>query len=386
MADPDDTAELDRDLQLGPARVRLTVRSGDTGWDELHRELDALPAARCTVLADPGTPPGLLARIRPGAPVLRTDGAATLSDVERLAERLLAAGAGRDTVLLAVGGPDVADLGGLLAALLFQGCRLVQVPTTLGALCGPALSLRHTVASGVLGAWHAPQLVLGQLDLLDRQPADGLRADLAEVVRHVLAVCPGPYDRVAASLRREGRPSRRELVAYVALCADARAAVLAYDPQERGPGLALEYGRTLGRAIRLLCGGDLPVGHADALGMLTAARIAVRLGLLDREGERAHLELLAAARLPLVPPVPIDPAAFPAAVRLAAARSGRRGLVLLDAPGQPHCTDGSLLTDVDDATLRHAADALADRGTVPAQAGGGAGTGRGARVPGTAGG
>jgi len=358
MADSSVAAALDRHIQAGPANYRLAVRSGPTAWPDLHRALADLHPGRTVIVTETGTPDDLPARIDPGARVLRTDCGATLQDVERLAEQLLAAGAGRDTVLVALGGPSVGDLAGLLAALLFQGCRLVHVPTTLAALCGPALSLRHTVASAVLGAWHAPALVYGNLELIRAQPADALRADLAEVVRHVLAVCPGQYGTVARTLHPHGRYGVRELASFVALCADARAAVTCYDPQERGPGLALEYGRTPGRALRLLTGDRLPAGHADGLGMLVSARIAARLGLLDAEGERAHHELLARVGLPTALPPEVDPQAVPAAVRLAEARAGRPGLVLLDALGQPHCTGGGLLTAVDDGTLRDAAAAL----------------------------
>ncbi|MFG2824036.1 hypothetical protein ACGFX4_31980 [Kitasatospora sp. NPDC048365] len=353
---------LDRQLQVGPALLRLAVRGGPGAPDLLRAELDRL-GGPFTVLAGPDVPASALRPLLPGAPVVRTAGAASLAEVQRLAERLAAAGFRPGGVLVAVGDGLVGESAGVLAALLHGGSRLVHVPTTLGALCGPALSLRHAVGDGAFGVWHTPELVLADLDAVAR--AD-VASGLAEVARHVLAVCPAGYREVAALLRPEPRYAPRELAALVALCADARAAVVAYDPQERGPGLALGYGRTAGRALRRLAGPVLGEGAADGLGLLVAARAAVGLGLLDRADEHAHRDLLARAGLPLTLPahLPVDPGAFAAAVR-----TGHPGTVLLAGLGRPHCRDGTLLADVDAGTLAAALDAIRPAGTVPPQPG-----------------
>ncbi|WP_371500679.1 hypothetical protein OG871_28710 [Kitasatospora sp. NBC_00374] len=353
MAHPTAAVALDRLLQTGGAAVRLLARSGPAARGELARTLATLNADRFLVVAESDPPPEPTA---PNALPLRTPAATTLRSVERLAEQALAAGITRRTVVLGVGGPRTSDTAGLLAALVFNGLRLVQVPTTLAAACGPALSLRHTVGSGVLGVWQAPELVFCPLDAIT---AAGVPAAGAiDAVRSVLAVCPAGYAALDALLRPEGGYRQREAAALIALCADARAAVTGYDPLERGPGRALGYGRTLGRAIGLLTGGALRAGEADGLGMLVAARAAAHLGLLPLADERAHRELLRRAGMPVALPPGVDPADLPGALRLAAGRDGERGLVLLEGLGRPYCADGSLLTEVDERTLRAAADAV----------------------------
>ncbi|MDH6575364.1 hypothetical protein [Kitasatospora sp. MAP5-34] len=368
--DADSPVDVDRELQTGSAHYRVKVRSGDRSWDELARDLGALDADRYVVITEGDTPAGLLTRIE--AQVLRIPGTCTMQTVERLAEQILLAGVTRRTVVIGVGGDRTGGVAGLLAGLLFQGLRLVHVPTTLSAMCGSALSLRHTLPSAVLGTHHAPELVWCQLDLLRERPADELRADLGQVIRSVLAVCPAWYDQLAAVLNPDAHYSPRELASFITLCADARAAVTAYDPLERGPGRALAYGSTIGRAVQLLTGGTLSQGHVDGLGMLVAARIAAHLGLLDAEGERAHRELLQRNGSPVALPAGVDPEALVSAVRLAAARGGEAGLVLLAGLGRPYVADGSLLTQVGEDTLRAGAEALRPGG-VPAS--------RGASVP-----
>ncbi|WP_441249284.1 3-dehydroquinate synthase family protein [Kitasatospora sp. McL0602] len=361
--------DLDRELQAGSVHFPVRVRSGVTGWDELARELAGLEADLYVIVTDRAVPEGLARRV--GGLRLRVPGGATLQTVERLAERIVQGGATRRTVLVAVGGEELGAAAGVLAALLFQGVRLVRVPTSLGALCGEALSLSRRLPAEMLGLHHAPTLVWGQLDLLAEEPADELRAGLTTVVRHVLAVCPAHYDRLAAVLNPEAAYGPRELAAFVALCVDARAAVVAYDPLERGPARALAYGRSLGRAVRALTGEALRPGCADALGLLAAARIAAHLGLLDAADERAHQELLLRAglpvALPVVLPAGVDPAALPAAVRAALAVGGEDGLLLLAGLGRPHVADGSLLTRVGADTLRAGLEVLrpGQQGGVP---------------------
>ncbi|MER5636754.1 hypothetical protein ABT095_07360 [Kitasatospora sp. NPDC002227] len=340
---------LDRVLWAGAAQVPLRVREGERGWDELATELADLAADRCVVLTDGVPPEGLTARL-PLGQRLRVPGAATLQTVERLADRIAAEGLTRRTVLLAVGGEGLAGTAGVLAGLLLGGLRLVRVPTTLAALCGPALSPVQHLPGGGLGLHHAPTLVRGQLDLLAAEPVAQLRAGLVTVVRHVLAVCPARLSGVSAVLRPEAGYRPAELGAFVALCADARAAVAGYDPLELGPARALAYGQVLGQGIREVTG--LPSGEAEGLGLLAAARISAHLGLLTAEDEHAHRDLLRRVGLPLGLPPGTDPAAVATAVRRAAAARGDDGLLLLAGLGRPHTADGSLLTRIGPDTLR----------------------------------
>ncbi|MGC0313329.1 hypothetical protein [Kitasatospora acidiphila] len=94
--------------------------------------------------------------------------------------------------------------------------------------------------------------------------------------------------------------------------------MLTFDPFGRGPGAVLRY------------------GQGTAQGLLLAARLAERLGLLDAPGAAAHLRLLAAAGLP---------------TELGRKAVAVRELVLLRALGNPRVAGGSMLTAVspDDA-------------------------------------
>ncbi|MFC5662193.1 hypothetical protein ACFP3U_04255 [Kitasatospora misakiensis] len=338
--------QLDRRIQIGAAHITLAVRSGEPSWGELRVRLAEFAAERFLLVTD-GTAPGdHLARVRalaaaqapttlhdlrdgplPNAPALPGAPASTATAV---------------TTVIAVGGE--------------RACAVpadVRVPTDLAAACGPALALRRPAPAAALVWVRADQLAAG--------PAARTRAGLVAVVRHVLAVCPAHYRTVARLLAAEARHDARTVTALLALCADARAALVCFDPDETGPALALGYGRSLAAAVRSVAGPALAPGDADALGLLLAAEVAARLGLADRATGWAHRELLALNGSATTLPRGVDVERLVAAAVVAA----RPGLLLLADLGRPYCSGGRLQTPVDRAVLRAAVEGLAGRAAVP---------------------
>ncbi|MFF2042636.1 hypothetical protein ACFVVX_19620 [Kitasatospora sp. NPDC058170] len=322
---------FERRIQAGASYLTLVVRSGEASWQELADHLAGFHADRFVIATDGAAPAAYLARVRALA---ATQAPTTVQDRREPTRQT----DGR-TVVIAVGGEQA-------------GCTAAQVrlPTTLAAACGPALSMRRPVPGHP-----EPVLVWVRSDLLADRPAPETRAGMVTVIRHVLAVCPALYGSLANALRPEARYSERALAAFLAICADARATLVCFDPYETGPALALAYGRSLGDAVRRV--GDasdglaLAPGDADGLGLLLAARIAVRLGLLDAADARAHCELLARNGSATALPAEWDTAALADALHTAA----EPGLLLLGGLGRPRCADGRLLTPVSDPVLRAAA-------------------------------
>jgi 3-dehydroquinate synthetase len=103
--------------------------------------------------------------------------------------------------------------------------------------------------------------------------------------------------------------------------------------QEAGGRAVLNYGHTFGHAFEFLAGyKDLPHGLAVALGMRCAARLAVRLGMLDAEEETRHNALLDRLELPRIFRGPFGDAeaerAWEATGRDKKADAGRRVFIL----------------------------------------------------------
>ncbi|MCG6495901.1 hypothetical protein [Kitasatospora sp. A2-31] len=383
-------AAFDRRLQAGPANFPLTVRCGESSWTELADRLAAFRAHRFVLVGDAAAPAEYVARIHALAAArapctrvtLRSDAApapspfpepppspecpepspGSTADPSGPRGTSDSAAPESRTVVIAVGGE--------------QACRVpadLRLPTTLAAACGPALALLPPPAGArTPPARTAPALVWARSDLLAARPAAETRAGMVTVIRHVLAVCPAQYEALAAVLRPDARYTPHAVAACLALCADARAALVGFDPFETGPALALDYGRRLGEAVRAAAdaaGRAVPApGDAEALGLLLAAEIAVGLGLLDGSAAWAHRELLARNGSTSTLPGGDDPLAAPALDAVGACSdvvgaglladavtvAARPGLLLLADLGYPHCVRGRLLTQVDPGVLRAA--------------------------------
>jgi 3-dehydroquinate synthase len=98
----------------------------------------------------------------------------TLAELEKLAAKLLSLGADRRSVLLALGGGVVGDVGAFLASIFMRGIPVVQIPTTLLAQVDSAIGGKTGVnlkaGKNLLGTFHQPLAVLADPDVLTTLP------------------------------------------------------------------------------------------------------------------------------------------------------------------------------------------------------------------------
>src|SRR5882724_3014751 len=89
-------------------------------------------------------------------------------------DALLQAGCDRQATLYALGGGVVGDITGFAAATFMRGVPYVQVPTTLLAQVdssvGGKTAINHPLGKNLIGAFHQPQRVICDLDVLASLP------------------------------------------------------------------------------------------------------------------------------------------------------------------------------------------------------------------------
>ena len=90
-------------------------------------------------------------------------------------DHLLAQACDRKTLLYALGGGVVGDLTGFAAATYMRGIPYVQVPTTLLAQVdssvGGKTAINHPLGKNMIGSFHQPVRVVGDLATLASLPA-----------------------------------------------------------------------------------------------------------------------------------------------------------------------------------------------------------------------
>jgi len=200
-----------------------------------------------------------------------------------LTDRLLALGYGRDAGIVAVGGGVVGDLAGFVAATYLRGVPWLQVPTSLLAMVDASVGGKTGVntrsGKNLVGAFHPPTAVLADPAVLDTLHPDHLAQGLVEAVKHG-AIADANYfawiDRHLESLLARERAGLTELVTRSVVI---KAGVVGEDEREGGPRAVLNAGHTVAHAIEQVTGYTIPHGDAVAIGLVTEARLAERLGI-----------------------------------------------------------------------------------------------------------
>jgi len=231
----------------------------------------------------------------------------SLAQAGRLYDALLAAGADRGSVVVALGGGVVGDLAGFVAATLLRGIPIVQVPTSLLAMVDSSVGGKTGVnvrrGKNLVGAFHQPRLVWIDAATLGTLPLRQRRAGLAEVVKHAAIADPPLFAELEAEGERLlGAELERWLPILERNCA-IKAGVVAQDERESGLRMILNFGHTLGHAVEALAGykGVLH-GEAVAMGMAFAARRSEALGLAPEGTADRLVALLERLGLPTALP------------------------------------------------------------------------------------
>jgi 3-dehydroquinate synthase len=272
----------------------------------------------------------------------------SLRALERVLDFLVASKLDRGSVLIALGGGVVGDVGGLAAALYMRGIQYLQVPTTLLAQVdssvGGKTAVNLAAGKNLAGIFHQPSLVIADTDTLATLPEAEFRSGMGEVIK--TAVLAGEH-ALAALERDASRILARDssaLADVVETCVRTKASIVARDPHEKGPRKLLNLGHTFAHAIEHEAGfGSVPHGVAVGIGLALALDVSRRtrrlaepalearvIRLLEAFGMPATLAELCAAN-----DVSLEIQPLVAAMRTDKKNlAGRTRLVLPVSPGQ----------------------------------------------------
>lgn len=227
--------------------------------------------------------------------------------LNRIFDALLRNGCDRRTVVFALGGGVVGDMAGFAAASYMRGVPFVQVPTTLLAQVdssvGGKTAINHPLGKNMIGAFYQPQRVVCDLQTLQSLPQRELSAGLAEVIKYGPIADMAFLEWIEANLSALLRREPAALSHAVRRSCEIKAWVVSQDERESGLRAILNFGHTFGHAIEAGLGyGQWLHGEAVGCGMVMAAHLSQRLGLVDREFVERLTRLLAAAGLPVTGP------------------------------------------------------------------------------------
>ncbi len=299
-------------IELGDRSYPIVIGGGLLGdpasWAGLPRASTAVVVSNVTVapLYLAVVKQALAAHYPRAMEVVLPDGEAhkDWNNLNAVFDALLAQACDRRTVLFALGGGVIGDLTGFAAACYMRGVPFVQVPTTLLAQVdssvGGKTAINHALGKNMIGAFYQPQRVLCDLDVLRSLPDREYSAGLAEVIKY------GPIADADFLLWMEANLDAlmsREVSALahaVRRSCEIKAWVVGQDERESGLRAILNFGHTFGHAIEAGLGyGEWLHGEAVGCGMVMAAELSTRLGLMPADFVTRLKGLVERAGLPV---------------------------------------------------------------------------------------
>ncbi len=222
-------------------------------------------------------------------------------------DALLTAHCDRRTTVVALGGGVVGDVAGFAAAVYQRGVPFIQVPTTLLAQVdssvGGKTAVNHPLGKNMVGAFHQPQAVISDVATLQTLPMRELRAGLAEVIKHGAISDPVFFDWLESNMGRLLARDAGALTHAVVRSCEIKAAVVGADEREAGLRATLNFGHTFGHAIESGMGyGHWVHGEAVGAGMVMAADLSARMGMLPEADAKRIRALVERAGLPVAGP------------------------------------------------------------------------------------
>jgi 3-dehydroquinate synthase len=227
----------------------------------------------------------------------------TLSTVSTVVSRLIEEGADRDSYLVGIGGGIVCDMTGFIASIYMRGVRFGFVPTTLmaqvDASVGGKNGVNHDGYKNMAGVFNQPDFVLCDTETLRTLPERELRSGLAEVVKSALIADAALFEYLENHIGDILECSMEALAFIVDRSLRIKAGIVEADEREAGERRKLNLGHTFGHAIEKLSGNALLHGEAVSAGLVLAAQVSNRLGLLSNVELPRIIRLLTEAGLPV---------------------------------------------------------------------------------------
>jgi 3-dehydroquinate synthase len=300
-------------VDVGHSRYPITIGSGLLANRELLDE--QIPGTDLLIVTNTTVAKLYLAKLtgsfaqRRIADCILPDGEPhkTLQTAGWVFDALVANRMNRDATVLALGGGVVGDIAGFAAACYQRGIGYVQIPTTLLAQVdssvGGKTGVNHPGGKNLIGAFYQPRAVIADTDVLATLPDRELKSGLAEVIKYGCVWDPLLFEWLDRNIAKLLARDAETLKYAIGRSCEIKAIVVARDERERDLRAILNFGHTFGHAIEAATAYEKYLhGEAVGIGMLIAADLSLRLGLIDAALKERVRDILARTGLPIQAP------------------------------------------------------------------------------------
>ena len=181
----------------------------------------------------------------------------------------------RSDFFISLGGGVCGDITGFAAAVYLRGVKFVQIPTTLLAAVDASVGGKTGVDLGsgknLAGAFHQPECVLFDPDVIDTLSKEQLDEGKAEIIKHAVLAGGRLYEIASRGALLD------DIEEVVALNVKIKSKYVEADPCDKGCRQLLNFGHTVGHAIEKCSNYTISHGQSVAMGMVAETKAFVKL-------------------------------------------------------------------------------------------------------------
>ena len=181
----------------------------------------------------------------------------------------------RSDFFISLGGGVCGDITGFAAAVYLRGVKFVQIPTTLLAAVDASVGGKTGVDLGagknLAGAFHQPECVLFDPDVIGTLPREQLDEGKAEIIKHAVLAGGRLYGVASCGAILD------DIEKVVALNVEIKRKYVEADPCDTGCRQLLNFGHTIGHAIEKCSNYTISHGRAVAMGMVAETKAFIKL-------------------------------------------------------------------------------------------------------------
>ncbi len=222
---------------------------------------------------------------------------------ERIEDIILRKGHSRDSILIALGGGVVGDLGGFVASTFLRGIPFIQIPTTLISMADSSLggktAVNHPMGKNLIGAFHQPLAIFIDVRTLSTLPERDYKAGMAEVIKYGVILDRSLFSFIEKNQESLKKREYQVLEKVVDKCVRLKARIVRMDEREENIRKILNCGHTIGHCVEHLSSYKLLHGEAVSIGLVVESSISHIMGYMDKPSLERIRSTLQAFDLPI---------------------------------------------------------------------------------------
>ncbi len=230
-----------------------------------------------------------------------------LQTIDLIMGRMLENEIDRSGFILAVGGGIVCDVAGFASSIYMRGLSFGFVSTTLlsqvDASVGGKNGVNYSGYKNMIGVFNQPEFVICDNTMFSTLDKEEFRSGFAEIIKAGAIKNHSLFNfckqNAEPALKYESECLTQMIFESVKIKAD----IVELDEKEKGERRLLNFGHTFAHSLERMTG--MLHGKAVSIGMVLAAKVSEKLGMLNASEVKEIVDVINLYGLPIKSDIPV---------------------------------------------------------------------------------